>query len=113
MAQLDLRKKEIWLYDSSIVLYDDLNYFRKLLPLRVIISHWLARIDFYKTHEDKQPNRCWECKRFYDLPQQTPARGGCGVYMLMYMSYLMLGHIPNFIYCGDLLRKMIAMDEIL
>lgn len=83
---------------------------RMLLPLRVIIPHRLALIDFYKTREDKQPNGCWECKRFYDLPQQTPGSGNCGVFMLMYMSYLMLGRTPNFSYCGDLLKKKIVID---
>lgn len=47
---------------------------------------------------------------FYDLPQQTPSSGDCGVFMLIYMSYLMLGRTPNFNYCGDLLKKKIVID---
>ena len=34
-------------------LYEDDEYFEKLLLFKVLLPHWLARIGFHKTREEK------------------------------------------------------------
>ena len=95
-------------------LIDQKDFVQMMTPLTHILPKWLEYVGFYTDRPELNNNEQWKFIRVQGMPQQEAGSGDCGVFMLMFISYLMLSKKPNFDSSHvSFLRKKIAVDIFL
>ena len=113
-AQISLTRKQIRTMDLYITLIDQKDFVNMMAPLTHILPKWLEYVGFYIDRPELNNNEAWKFIRVQGMPQQEGGSGDCGVFMLMFISYLMLSKKPNFDSSHvSFLRKKIAVDIFL
>ncbi|XP_052288211.1 uncharacterized protein LOC127899153 [Citrus sinensis] len=71
LAQFDLQKEIIFVYDSMLDYMNDSAFEKELLPFVVMMPLILDRISWYTSHSDNNSlTRKWKVVRVSDIPQQ-------------------------------------------
>ncbi|KAK9178137.1 hypothetical protein WN943_027327 [Citrus x changshan-huyou] len=91
LAQFDLQKEIIFVYDSMLDYMNDSAFEKELLPFVVMMPLILDRISWYTSHsDDNSLTRKWKAVRVSDIPQQKN-NNDCGVFVMFYLEALVYG----------------------
>ncbi|KAK9185227.1 hypothetical protein WN943_025582 [Citrus x changshan-huyou] len=91
LAQFDLQKEIIFVYDSMLDYMNDSAFEKELLPFVVMMPLILDRISWYTSHSDNNSlTRKWKVVRVSDIPQQKN-NNDCGVFVMFYLEALVYG----------------------
>ncbi|GAY51986.1 hypothetical protein CUMW_138470 [Citrus unshiu] len=91
LAQFDLQKEIIFVYDSMLDYMNDSAFEKELLPFVVMMPLILDRISWYTSHSDNNSlTRKWKAVRFSNIPQQKN-NNDCGVFVMFYLEALVYG----------------------
>ncbi|KAK9200532.1 hypothetical protein WN944_015730 [Citrus x changshan-huyou] len=91
LAQFDLQKEIIFVYDSMLDYMNDSSFEKELLPFVVMMPLILDRISCYTSHSDNNSlTRKWKAVRVSDIPQQKN-NNDCGAFVMFYLEALVYG----------------------